>query len=192
MMILTPVCLLLSLAAAAAVSADQSPTSPLDKRDSACFPLFGDNIFPAHCTDALDQMRREAESLRVDQHRYVGPFSRNSQDQRFKVPKLYRTPSCTIGIDLTDPRSSIRTFWSERIAIAESLIRRCAMPPSGTGGEYKTYDGFTTVVVNESRLDPILHNIWAACLRMGLQGPDDNIGQCATNLGDRYKGKVSR
>lgn len=155
--------LLLSLTAATPISQDESPSSPLHKRDViGCFGAQGHHINPNDCRDALGQMRQHlafSGPVSGPSEPIGGPFSRQPSDVRYLVPLFFRTPTCTIAVDLSDRTTSLRTFWSTKVVAAEAILNRC-VAPQAIGCENHTSDGFLVMVVNEQNLSPDKRDIW--------------------------------
>ena len=171
MIILHLLYLLLSITAATPISSNESPSSPLHKRDISCYEMNGRNIIPNECSEALRHMREHLAYMGAvsgPSEHIVGPFSRQPSDIRFLLPTFFRTSTCSIGVDTIEPYASLSTFWSTKVAAAEAILNRC-VAPRAIGGEARTSDGFIVIVVNEQNLSPNLRNLWDACLRTGLR-----------------------
>lgn len=172
MIILCLIYLLLSLTTATPISRDESPSSPLHKRDNiGCFGSQGHHINPSDCRDALGQMRQHlafSGPVSGPMEPIGGPFSRQPSDVRYLVPLMFRTPTCTIAVDTADRTASVRAFWSTKVVAAEAILNRC-VAPQAIGGENHTPDGFIIMVVNEQNLNPAMRGVWSACLRQGLR-----------------------
>ncbi len=171
MIVLHLISLLLSLATATPISIEQSPSSPIQKRDIECIVANGRNINPLDCGGALRHMRQHLAfngPVSGPFEPRAGPFSRTPSDVRFQVPIFFRTPTCTIAIDTISTVASLYTYWSTKVDTAQSILDRCVAPLK-IGGETRTSDGFIIMIINEQSLSSNLRVIWSACLRAGLR-----------------------
>lgn len=186
MIVLHVIYLLLSLATATPILREESPSSPLYKRDIECIEQNGRDIIPFDCGAALRAMRQHLAfngPVSGPFEPVAGPFSRQPSDVRYQVPIFFRTPTCTIAIDTISVTASLPTRWSTKVATAQAILNRCVAPQT-IGGETRTSDGFFVMVVNERTLTPTLRSIWSACLRIGLRV---DIAMCAGRLGSRVR-----
>lgn len=184
MIILTLLFLLLAITSATPISADQNPSSPLHSKRAGtggCLRVYGDGVLLPDCFDALNQMRHHLDSLGGTDP-YFGPFSTGNSNPLFSLPKVWRSPTCTIGLDIKHPELSISAKWSSRVRVAEMIVERCVVPMS-IGGEWHSEEYFLTTVVNERRMDPRLRSTWNSCLRTAGQ-----LGDTCASLTDLAMG----
>jgi len=162
-----------------------APSHSVKTGGGACVDLYGEGISLPDCHLALDQMRHHLDSLPGNE-RYVGPFSSFTNNPLFRLPRIWRTPTCTIGLEIKDDRIFVPANWDTRVKAAAGIVQQCVLA-HGMGGEWHSEEYFLTIVVNEQTMSPDLRPRWTRCLRaMGAVGtsgmPDTPDPSCENFL----------
>lgn len=188
--LLLPITLTITLTTAMNLPGDALPRTPpptmlipsTGRWGGNCQAVYGDHLLLPDCDAALNQMRNHLDAAQRAAM-FVGPFSRNNVNALYSLPKVWRTPTCSIALDVKNAQLSAQVNWDTRVAVAAEIVRECARG-RGVGGEWHSEEFFLTVVVNERRIATELRPTWARCLagagggaggRAGLPG-DGGVG----------------
>lgn len=119
-----------------------------------CDSFFGMNVNPDDCMQALRKLwltRANTKDVALRKR----AFSRaNTADPSARMPQGFAFNSCSLGVDLTEPRQPVViTDWMGVILNLESLIQECAGAQPVAFGGWRIFGDLVVVVGNHRTLE---------------------------------------